>query len=287
VNGENRKSKWQRVKNPGSLVLQPRDRDIINSVYEFGLLTREQIQRLFTFNCITRVNLRLRKLFDEGYLSRRFLPALRGSSMGIYYLGPEGIAMVADHDGVDAGIIKKRLKVVSSRKELFFPHDLQVNDVRITFQQAQHNQGDLTLDLWVNATDCLQEYTVVNKVSGHKDKKVFRPDGYFRYLYGGKLFGCFLEMDRSSMSNHRFKSKVQVYLDYGLSGYYQQRYGLRFFRVIVITKTKARLLNLKSITESLTDKIFWFATIDDLTSHHIFDQLWQRPGRDGNFSLRE
>jgi hypothetical protein len=69
-----RKKKWERAKNPEPIVLQPRDQAIILASYEFGLLTREQIQKLFNIDGVITVNMRLRKLFDHGYLSRRFLP---------------------------------------------------------------------------------------------------------------------------------------------------------------------------------------------------------------------
>jgi hypothetical protein len=89
------------------------------------------------------------------------------------------------------------------------------------------------------------------------------------------------------MSNTRFKSKIQVYLDYAQFGLYQQRYGLNFFRVLVTTKTTERLFNLKSTTETLTDKMFWFSEASNITPEKIFDGIWERPGRDGKFSLLE
>jgi hypothetical protein len=89
------------------------------------------------------------------------------------------------------------------------------------------------------------------------------------------------------MSNTRFQSKVKTYLEYARSGLYQQRYGLKFFRVLVITKTRERLLNLKGVTAHLTNKIFWFATIESLTAELIFKQIWERPSTEGKTSLLE
>jgi len=286
VSGE-RKSRFQRAKNPDTLILQPRDQDIIASVYEFSFLTRDQIQRLFDFNCTTRANIRLRKLFDHGYLLRRFLPTTRGSSKAIYLLGPKGIALVSEKCGIDSLEIKRRQKQNLQRKELFFEHDLLVNEVRIAFYQAMENYNSLKLDKWIGSIDCLHEYQIFNPKLNREFRKVFRPDGYFRYYYNGRLFGCFLEIDRSTMSNSRFQLKVKTYLEYARSGLYSQRYGLKFFRVLVVVKTKERLLNLKSTTEKLTDKIFWFTTIDNLTPDKIFGPIWERLGRGEAFCLLE
>ena len=286
MNGEKKKT-WLRVKNPEPLIIQTRDQKIITSVYEFGFLTREQIQNLFGINCTTRANIRLRKLFDHGYLSRRFLPTTRGSSKAIYLLGPKGIALVSEKCGVDSLEIKRRQKQNFQRRELFFEHDLLVNEVRIAFYQAMENHNSLKLDKWIGSIDCLHEYQIFNPKPNREFRKVFRPDGYFRYYQNDKLYGCFLEVDRSTMSNSRFQSKVRTYIEYAQSGLYLQRYGLKFFRVLVLTKTTERLRNLKAATEALTDKIFWFATISSLDPNGLFDRIWQRPRKEGFFHLLE
>lgn len=286
MTGKGRKNKGERAKNPEPIILQPRDQEIISQVYEFGFLSREQIQRLLDFNCTTRANIRLRKLFDHGYLSRRFLPIGFGS-MGIYFLGPEGINLVGEKYGVDPSVIKKRQQAFEQKKDLFFHHDLSVNEVRIAFHLALANSNGLRLDRWLTPIDCLQEYDLFNPQMGRKIKTVFRPDGYFRYFFKDRLFGCFLEMDRSTMTNARFQDKVKIYLEYAQSGCYQPRYGLKFFRVLVVTKTVERLLNLKSVTERLTDKIFWFSTLDELQHGKVFEAIWQKPRKEGVFALLE
>ena len=73
-------------KKSGGIILQPRDVKIILAVYDFRFLTRLQIQKLFfgsssPFNDgkssgsgMSQACIRLRKLFDHGYLDRRFFP---------------------------------------------------------------------------------------------------------------------------------------------------------------------------------------------------------------------
>ena len=101
---ENKASRWKRKKNPGRIILQPRDRDILQTVYAFRVLSREQLQQLLGIDGTRRINQRLRKLYDHKYLSRYFLHNNRGRAKAIYYLGPRGAELVADDLGVDLNI---------------------------------------------------------------------------------------------------------------------------------------------------------------------------------------
>ena len=89
------------------------------------------------------------------------------------------------------------------------------------------------------------------------------------------------------MNGSRFQDKARIYLEYAQSGSYQKKYALKFFRVLVLTKSFERMVNLKTVTEKLTDKIFWFTTWKNLGPERVFGPIWQRPGKEGNFSLLE
>lgn len=287
MSGSLRKSKWKRVKNPDAVVLQPRDKEIIKMTYEFELLSREQIQSFFNFGCAVRANLRLRKLFDTGYLSRRFLPTVKGSAKALYVLGPQGIQVIAEETGDDPLYIRKKREAILNKKDLFFTHDLMVNSVRLYFYQAFNTTRDLSLELWMTAADWPLRGGAYDRKPNRELKIIFRPDGYFRYIQNNKLFSCFLEVDRSTMSNNRFLKKIALYIKYAQAGFHQQKFGLKFFRVLIVTKTKERMRNLKAITSKATNKIFWFATFEDLSSENILGASWERPGTDGKLSLVE
>ncbi|MBW2063309.1 MAG: replication-relaxation family protein [Deltaproteobacteria bacterium] len=278
-----RASKWERKKNPERLILQPRDRELIVTIYAFRFLTREQIQRLFGFNCIRRVNLRLRKLYDHQYLSRTFLPTIRGSAKALYYPGPKGVPIIAEELGKDPSLIKKKIKGISQLKEFFLAHALQLNEVRITFTQAIQKNPGISLERWINDNDCEQEYRINS--SGKTIRKRFRPDGYFRFYYQGKVYSFFLELDRSTMTLGRFKRKVLTYLEFARLGYYRQRFGVKYFRVLVIAPTGERLSHLKEAVEEITDKIFWFTTFDQISVDKVFGPIWQRAGSQEFFPL--
>jgi hypothetical protein len=128
-----------------------------------------------------------------------------------------------------------------------------------------------------------QEYRVI---AGGKERiRRFRPDGYFRIRYQGRLYSFFLELDRSTMSHERFKKKVQTYLEFEQLGFYETRFGTKFFRVLVVTLTPARLFNLKKVVESVTDRFFWFTTLDQISEDTVFDPVWYKAGHKNKYPL--
>lgn len=268
-----RRSPFTRVADPALLVLQPRDEAIIEAVYHYGLLTGEQVQKLVGFGCAPRRNVRLRALFDHGYLDRKFLPTIRGSAKVVYVLGPKGVFIAAQKLGLDPVEVKRRRKAALAMKPLFLEHALQVNDIRLVFTLAMEGHPAMKLDRWKHTPE-LSEVRLI-------------PDGYCRYWYREQLWSFFLELDRSTESHRRFKAKVETYLNFGLSGHYQRHFGLKFFRVLVVTLTPERLLNLKRLVAGITEKIFWFATLKDLTPETVFGRVWKRPNTEGLFALHE
>lgn len=280
-----RQSKWERTKIPEKIFLQQRDKDIISAVYEYRYLSRDQIQTLFNYNCVSKANLRLRKLYDNQYLSRNFLATERGSLKAVYFLGNKGIQIISERCGIDPVEVKRDLKAFGKVKGLFLDHHLTLNDVRISFVQAIRNNSRMKLERWINDHDCTQEYYINN--SSRQVRKIIRPDSYFRCLFEKKIFSFFLEIDRSTMSQKRFKAKVNSYLEFARSGYYQKIFGVQYFRVLIIAPSVQRMINLKKTVEEATNKIFWFTTLDKVIDNNGFGPIWVRAGHYDLFQLIE
>jgi hypothetical protein len=276
-----RVSKWRRQKNAERIILQPRDREIMVAVHAFRVISREQIGWLFGFNSPRRLNIRLRKLYDHKYLSRLFVPTVRGSAKAVYYLGPKGMNIVAAELGQDPHDLKKKRQAITGLKELFLAHALELNNIRIAFSQAVVQDPEMKFERWINDYDCAQNFH-----DGHSGKqKRFRPDGYFRLTSGNKLYSFFLEFDRSTMTGKRFQKKVETYLEFARLDYYRQRFGVKYFRVLVITPNTERQENLKKAVEEITNRIFWFATRDKIRRETVFKPIWKRAGHEGRFRL--
>src|SRR5437899_8204037 len=74
---------------PKSIRPQTRDVALIRMLAEnFRILNREQIGELFPMGSIRRLNFRLKKLCDAGYLSTRTLVQMGNVTKHGYYLGP-------------------------------------------------------------------------------------------------------------------------------------------------------------------------------------------------------
>lgn len=278
--GKERKILFLRKKK--ALFLQPRDQVIMTFVAEFRFLSREQIQKLLDFPCTTRVNIRLKKLYDHGYLSRLFLPTITGTPKALYYLGPQGIPVVSDSLSIDPLLLERERKHLHDRKVLFLNHQLFLNDVRIAFTLAIRNNTQMTLEQWIKERDCLVEFQ-----HNHGSLTALRPDGCLCVTYQNRLYSFFVEVDCSTMTNGRLKSKAKAYIAYARSGRSEQDFGFKYFRVLIITKTEARLFNLKSTIEELNNRIFYFALRDDVCQDYVLERVWQHAGCQGFFTLLE
>ena len=94
-----KRSPFEREKN--RFVLQERDKRILTALYDYRFLTNEQVQSLLNFGCLTRVNIRLRKLYDNQYLSRNFLANPFGKAKVVHIVGSEAVNVVSENLKID------------------------------------------------------------------------------------------------------------------------------------------------------------------------------------------
>ena len=253
------------------------------------MLFTSQIGRIF-FTGKARANIRLRQLWENGYLDRYFLPTLmfHGSTEALYLLRSKGVDIVAATLGVERteiarGLSHLKRKVRTHSFLLSLDHILAVADFRIAFQEAAEAQSGMSLQGWIPERMCEDSYQLwrgSEKVAGK-----IRPDGYCRLGWREKTYSFFVEVDMGTMSSKAIGHKVQRYLDYSESGRYEQRFGVRFFRVLMATTSPQRTANLKRTAEELTDSIFWFTTLDQIWRGKMFDRIWTRAGHEGIYTL--
>jgi hypothetical protein len=60
-------------------------------------------------------------------------------------------------------------------------------------------------------------------------------------------------------------------------GDFQQLFSRSQFRVLVITTSNQRLQNLRAAIAKLTDKIFWFGTLEIISPPQFWNAVWLRP----------
>jgi hypothetical protein len=282
-------SKYARPKNPEPLVLMDRDKELLTRVWEDRMLFTSQISRIF-FSGKTSANVRLRKLWENGYLDRYFLPTLmfHGSTEALYLLGRNGLDIVAITLGMERAEIARGLshlkrKVRTHSFLLSLDHILAVANFRISLEEATGNNPDISLEGWIPERMCEDSYQCWR--GGERISGKIRPDGYCQCRYEDKMYSLFIEVDLGTMSNQAIAHKVQRYLDYSSSGRYERRFGVPFFRALMATTSSQRMANLKQTTEELTDSIFWFTTLDKIWKGKLFDRIWLRAGQEGIHKL--
>ena len=259
-------------------VLQPRDSEILKKVFDYRFLCGKQIKNLCGFNCLKRTNDRLRKLFDNGFLSRRlFIDAFKKRIL--YLPGPGAAEIVSSKTGLDPSEIgKKRFKALKTR-DSFLSHFLSINDFRYSLEMVSRQNSRMKTEIWKYKPALFSE----------EEARIY-PDAYFRLGYSDKTYNFFLEIDRSVESRKRIKKKMEDYLDYGLTGDFERQFGFqnKHFRLLIVCKTLVRLKTLLRIIEKVTDKSFcWLAVEKDVSPEKILSSIWFRSNKEGRFSLIE
>jgi hypothetical protein len=271
--------RYGRVSNPPAFRLTERDKRIIEAVHAYdGLLSFSQIRRLF-FNGKSQAELRLRFLYQHKFLNRLGKKErLRAPEM-VYWLDQQGAGYVASLEGIP-------LSEFSWRKEprwFQIEHDILVNDFRLDLEQACQSNQNVDLESWLPESEFWAypdriEYTHNNKTM----KRYIRPDGYFMLATEKHLIRYLLEIDRSTEDNPRFfREKILPGLAYIKSQAYQERFGHRSGRWLVVTTGERRMKNmLRQAKKAEAKGVFYFTTFDQVNVETIlFSPIWRREDR--------
>lgn len=284
----------ERLPNPPPMFFTERDKQVVEAVYLYRVLTQSQIERLiFTEVHPSTAQRRLLRLYHNGYLARQFL-LVRGGMMSspiLYLLDEKGAQFLTRALGYDNVLWKRANNAVGND---FLEHTLAVNEFRVLTTLACR-QGGYPLLHWQTESDLKKEYDRVLVTSfGQRPRQVsVIPDSVFvidtpRPAEKTKAYFA-LELDRGTETTKRFKLKVQAYLSWLDSGLYEERYGTKGLRILTVTESPVRLANLKRATEEVGGRArFWFATLDDLHAEDLLTYpMWQVAGREGLHRLFE
>ena|SRR5437867_3063685 len=95
----------------------------------------------------------------------------------------------------------------------------------------------------------------------------------------------FLEVDMGTEALSIWKQKTAYYLQLAISGEFAQRFRQAHFRVLVVANSDRRLANIRGTISQSTDKIFWFATLENIKRVGLWSPIWLRPNGDQRLSL--
>jgi hypothetical protein len=102
------------------------------------------------------------------------------------------------------------------------------------------------------------------------------PDGLVELRTASGITSCFLEVDLGHESLSIWKRKAQNYLQLALSGDFRKQFGQASFRVLILVNSERRLHSIRKTLRSVTEKIFWLATIESAKTS-FFAPIWLRP----------
>jgi Replication-relaxation len=277
------------------MILTERDREILRQVHLLRLTTREQVERLLFppengqdhWTKTSKARMRLRLLYQHRYLERIPMPVGSGTWawQPVYRLGRKGAELVASELGRTAqelpywGKGDDKDHRTSKASQLFLSHTLSINDVRIAITEAAQAHG-YKVEKWLDETHLksqeMKDHVTVTSDQGRSSKMAVIPDAYFILHLGDRRAHFFLEVDRATITNRRWRMRILAYLELIRSGKYQARYQTRSLRILTVTTTDERLLNLKQTTERTGGKdLFWFTTLDQVTQANVLSSpIW-------------
>ena len=241
------------------LVLQPRDRRVLEELAVMRVMDREQAKIVAGFGSTTRANVRLLALLRAGLLRRFFLGASAAGRKALYAMSALGAKLIGSPI---RGPRRRNGELLVA--DFFIEHQLTVNEVYCALKFGALPTG-VAFRRWVAFFAPL-------------GNTLFIPDGYVELTTPSAVLSAFLEVDLGHESLTVWKHKIRNYLDFALSGRYEREFGQRRFRVLVIANSERRLRSLRELAASMTAKVFWFADLASTRNTGLFGRIWRRSG---------
>lgn len=245
------------------LVLQPRDRHLLEELATMRVVDREQAKIVAGFGSTTRANTRLLALTRAGLLRRCFLGTRAGGTKALYMLSSKGAQAV----GVPlSGPRRRQDEAVIA--DFYIEHQLRINELY-----------------------CLLKYhpIPVPGVTFRKFKSFHEPltpairlipDGYVEFTSASGIVSAFLEVDLGTETLAVWKAKAQNYLQFAVSGECERQFGQSRFRVAVVAHSERRMRSIRAAVGAATEKIFWLGSFESINQHGFFGAAWLRPRND-------
>lgn len=243
------------------MLIQPRDLAILRELSVMRVADREQVKIACAFGSTTRVNARLLALTRAGLLRRFFLGQGAGRR-GLYALSEKGARLI---DVPLRGPRRRQNETLVA--DYFVGHQLEVNTIYCALKFGKMPARNVTFRRWLAFHE-----TVAPSLR-------LIPDGYVELETPPSVIAAFLEVDLGHESLAIWKEKTRQYLQLAVTGEFAPRFGQPRFRVLVLANSARRLRSIRGTVATLTEKIFWFATLET-ARQDFFASVWLRPAGD-------
>jgi len=241
------------------LIVQVRDLDVLRELAIMRVADREQLKIAAGFNSLTRVNTRLLALTRAGLL-RRFFLGSGGGRKALYALSPKGAQMI---QVPCRGPRRRQDEMLVA--DFFVQHQLTINALYCTLKFGAIPVPGVKFVNWLAFHEPI--------IAGLS----LIPDGYVEFATPFGLDASFIEVDLGHESLAVWKEKARHYVQLALSGTYERQFKQPRFRVLVLANSERRLHSIRATVAAVTEKIFWFATLDAIKEEKFFGPVWLRP----------
>ena len=239
----------------GGLVLQERDRQLLRELSTMKVIDRELAELVGKFGSISRANVRLLKLTRAGLLRR-------------FFLGPKAFYGLSEMGARLAGVPWRGPKLrrhSSLALDSFLEHQLAVNRIHGTFKYGPSPIPGASVNRWVSFYEPITPSLRLI------------PDGYVELSTPAGTLAMFVEVDLGSESLGVWKRKASNYLQLALTGECERKFGQKRFRVLVLVDSERRLRSIREVVAGITDKVFWFTTLDSVRRDGLYWSVCLRP----------
>lgn len=249
------------------IVIQERDLHFLHELATFRVVDREQAKIIAGFGSTTRVNARLLALTRTGFLRRFFLGTTAGGTKALYSLSQKGAQFV----GVPLRGPRRRgdMALVGDR---FVEHQLAVNGIYCSLKVETAKSG-IALERWMGFQ---------KSVASHVE---LIPDAYFEIESTAGTLAAFLELDLGTESLTVLREKAHQYVQYAISDHFRSEFGQGRLRVLMIGHSERRMRSIRQVVASLTEKLFWFGSLEAIQRDGLLAPLWLRPKGDEKIPL--
>jgi len=180
-----------------------------------------------------------------------------------------------------------------SLQELSINHRLLITHIRAVIETACRRREDLQLLFWREGRDIYDAIEV--DLEGSYRRVPVAPDAFFGIEDSKGRMYFFLEADRGTMTLKRFTLKLKGYAAYWREKKHEDKFGIRYFRVLTVTTSAVRKRNLVSSAENAEElhalgAMFLFTeerrlSLDNPES--ILQRIWTRLADHRTYSILE
>lgn len=269
-------------------LLRDSDLELLGYCHELRFCTIDHLTAL-TGRHRQALNLRLKQLIAEKYIYRIKFP--NPNQKHVYSIGSQGFKHLAYSGAIQLADVPTRLRT-NELKPLFLSHTLLVTDIHASLILASRDRQKRLAD-WREGKQLYGSVTFYD--AGRKIRLPVCPDAFFTIENNadprtGLSFA--LEADRGTTTRRTFNDKLSGYWRFLEQNRQIRSYGVKWFRVVTITLTKARAESLSNIADETIPlklkKFFLFASRESFSLANpraIYDPIFATPKNQTRVSL--